>query len=140
MGGCDEDTKQRSHPRSCCQYQSKKVHHHQHHRILFLVVFVRKSSKEKVCSSIDKILKTLTIKPLVSQKLLVKFKCKNCQVEAAPADKEAREDFNKFVREILDQNTNHGGQTCSGSQIQQISDSSLICQEFTTEGFSPELL
>ena len=37
------------------------------------------------------------------------LKCKNCQVEAAPADKEAREDFNKFVREILDQNTNNGG-------------------------------
>jgi len=30
------------------------------------------------------------------------------KVETAPADKEAREDFNKFVREILDQNTNTG--------------------------------
>ena len=45
--------------------------------------------------------------------LLVKFYCKNAQVEAAPADREAREDFNKFVREILDQNTNNGGQNCS---------------------------
>ena len=108
MGGCDENTKQRAQSWSCCQYQSKKVHH-QHHRVLFLVFFVRKSSKEKVSSIIHKILKTLSIKHLVFLKLLAKFKCKNCQVETAPADKEAREDFNKFVREILDQNTNNGG-------------------------------
>ena len=89
--------------------------HHQHHGVLFLVFFVRKSSKEKVSSIIHKILKTLSIKHLVFLKLLAKFKCKNCQVETAPADKEAREDFNKFVREILDQNTNHGGQSCAAA-------------------------
>ena len=75
-----------------------------------MVVVVRKSFKEKVGSIIHKIPKTLTIKPLVFPQLLVKFKSKNCQVEAAPADKEAREDFNKFVREMLDQNTNNGRQ------------------------------
>ena len=30
------------------------------------------------------------------------------KVEVAPSDKEARDDFNKFVREMIDQNTNNG--------------------------------
>ena len=79
-------------------------------------VFERKSSREKLFSLIDKILKTATLKHLVLLKMSVKFYCKNAQVEAAPADREAREDFNKFVREILDQNTNNGGQNCSCSR------------------------
>ena len=33
----------------------------------------------------------------------------NYQVEVAPADREAREDFDKFVREMVDQNSNNGG-------------------------------
>ena len=30
------------------------------------------------------------------------------QVEVAPCDKEAREDFNKFVQEMVQQNSNNG--------------------------------
>ena len=30
------------------------------------------------------------------------------KVEVAPSDREAREDFNKFIREMVDQNSNHG--------------------------------
>ena len=30
------------------------------------------------------------------------------QVEVAPSDKEAREDFNKFVQEMVQQNSNNG--------------------------------
>ena len=69
MGGCDEDTKQWTQPRSCCQYQSKKVHDHHPPptpQASFLgSLCKRKSSKEKVCSIIHKILKTLRIKPLI---------------------------------------------------------------------------